>query len=100
MTKLVSYFKAFVKPFEEANTNTNINTRFECFTPECRRIVMDSLDIEAGTVVDAESFFPGVSMNMGGCVSYTGNTRPDEEFAQIMRSCFSPIQVVDACDLH
>lgn len=39
-------------------------------------------------------------MNMGGCVSYTGNTRPDEEFAQIMRSCFSPIQVVDACDLH
>lgn len=53
MTKLDSDVKAFVKPFEEAN----INTRFECFTPECRRIVMDSLDIEVGTVVDAESFF-------------------------------------------
>ena len=46
------------------------------------------------------AFFPGVSMNMGGCVSYTGNTRPDEVFAQIMHSCFSPIQVVDACDLY
>lgn len=70
MTKLDSYFKTFVKPFEEANT------------PECQRIVMDSLDIEAGTV--------------GYWVSYTGNTSPDEE----LRSCFSPIQVVDARDLH
>ena len=48
----------------------------------------DASELPDGTVVDAESFFPGVSMNMGGCVSYTGNTRPDEEFAQIMRSCF------------
>lgn len=60
----------------------------------------DASELPDGTVVDAESFFPGVSMNMGGWVSYTGNTSPDEEFAQIMRSCFSPIQVVDACDLH
>ena len=45
-----------VKTLEEAdiittNTSDLTSTQFECFTPECRRVVMDSLDIELGTVV-------------------------------------------------
>lgn len=45
--------KAFVKTLEEAATATHdlTNTQFECFTLQCQRIVMDSLDIEPGTVI-------------------------------------------------
>lgn len=56
MTELDPLIKAFVKTLEEADIITTdtpdlTSTQFECFTPECRRIVMDSLDIEPGTVV-------------------------------------------------
>lgn len=44
-----------VKTLEEADIITNTSdltgTQFECFTLQCRRVVMDSLDIEPGTVV-------------------------------------------------
>ena len=51
-TELDPLIKAFIKTLEEAtNTSDLTSTQFECFTPECRRIVMDSLDIEPGTVV-------------------------------------------------
>lgn len=51
MTELDPLIKAFVKALEEAKTPDLTNTQFECFTPECQRIMMDSLDIEPGTVV-------------------------------------------------
>ena len=51
MTELEPLIKAFVKTLEEAGTSDLTGTQFECFTPQCRRIVMDSLDIEPGTVV-------------------------------------------------
>ena len=46
MTELDLLIKAFVKTLEEANTSDLTSTQFECL-----RIVMDSLDIEPGTVV-------------------------------------------------
>ena len=50
MTELDPLIKAFVKTLEEANITNNTfdltSTQFQCFTPECRRVVMDSLDIE------------------------------------------------------
>lgn len=52
--------KAFVKTLEEAgifttNTSGLTSTQFECFTLQCRRVVMDSLDIEPGTVDGREA---------------------------------------------
>lgn len=50
MTELGPLIKAFVKTLEEAaNTSDLTSTQFECFTLQCRRVVMDSLDIEPGT---------------------------------------------------
>ena len=47
MTELEPLIKAFVKTLEEAtNTSDLTSTQFEC-----RRVVMDSLDIEPGTVI-------------------------------------------------
>ena len=51
MTDSNQLIKASVKTLEEANTSDLTSTQFECLTPQCRRIVMDSLDIEPGTVV-------------------------------------------------
>ena len=53
-TELDPLIKAFVKALEEANITSTpglTSTQFECFTPECLRVVEDSLDIEPGTVV-------------------------------------------------
>lgn len=58
----------------------------------------DASELPDGTVVDAESFFPGVSMNMGGCVCRIQAIPAPMRNSR--RLCFSPIQVVDACDLH
>lgn len=95
MTKLGSYFKAFVKPFEEANTN--INTRFECFTPECQRIVMDSIDIEVGTVVVVgvwEAMRIVEDNNNKAWVSYDSRTYTHEQFAKIARDSNEVVRVV------
>ena len=56
MTDTNQLIKAFVKTLEEAgivstDSSDPTNTQFECFTLQCRRVVMDSLDIEPGTVV-------------------------------------------------
>lgn len=75
MTKL----KALVKPFEEANT------RCECFTPECRRFVMDSLDIEVGTVVvvgTREAMRIVEDNNNKARASYDGRTYTHEQTAR------------------
>ena len=46
MTDTNQLIKAFVKTLEEAtNTSGLTSTQFECFTLQCRRVVMDSLDI-------------------------------------------------------
>lgn len=84
MTELEPLIKAFVKTLEEAdiittNTSDLTSTQFECFTPECLRVVMDSLD-------------------MG--VSNTGRFHTNEELVAILRDATGSIQVVDACDLH
>ena len=102
MTKLDSGFKAFVKafvkPFEQANTNTNTNTRFECFTPECQRIVMDSLDIEAGTVVVVGAWeamrIVEDNNNNKAWVRYDGRTYTHEQFAKTAHDSNEVVRVV------
>lgn len=98
MTELDPLIKAFVKTLEEATS-----TQFECL-----RIVMDSLDIEPGTVICVGGWEAmrvvgngshggsyvhprGVRLMMS-CVSSTMGLS-DEELADILR-------VVDACDLY
>lgn len=106
MTELDSLIKAFVKTLEEANiTNTATNTpdltstQFECFTPECQRIVMDSLDIEPGTVVvvgawEAMRVVGNGSHNELVWVGFDGHTYTHEEFADIVRSTHDVVRVV------
>ena len=96
---------AAVEELREALDNNNkaesdlTSTQFECFTPECQRIVMDSLDIEPGTVIC-----------VGGCeamrvvgngdrdelvwVGYDGRTYTHEEFADTVRSTHDVVRVV------
>lgn len=105
MTELDPLIKAFVKAFEEANitatTNTSdlTSTQFECFTPECRRIVMDSFDIEAGTVIcvgtwEAMRVVGDGSRNEKVWVGFDGRTYTHEEFANIVRSTHDVVRVV------
>ena len=46
------------------------STQFQCFTPECRRVGMDSFDIEAGTVVVVD-----------GCASIGNGDRDEKAWA-------------------
>ena len=106
MTELEPLIKAFVKTLEEANiTNTNTNTsdltstQFECFTPECQRIVMDSFDIEAGTLIvvgcwEAMRVVGDGSHNEKVWVGFDGHTYTHEEFADIVRSTHDVVRVV------
>jgi hypothetical protein len=104
MTELEPLIKAFVKTLEEANittTNTSdlTSTQFECFTPECLRIVMDSLDIEPGTVVvvsdwEAMRFVGNGARNEKVWVGFDGRTYTHEEFADIVRSTHGVVRVV------
>lgn len=96
--------KAFVKTLEEAdiittNTSDLTSTQFECFTPECRRVVMDSFDIEAGTVVcvgsrEAMRVIGDGSRGELAWVGYDGRTYTHEEFADIVRSTHDVVRVV------
>ena len=53
----------------------------------------DTTDLEDGTVVRMaqHSFFK--LSNLGGWISYTGNTHSDEEMAKILKSTIAPIHV-------
>lgn len=104
MTELDPLIKAFVKTLEEANiitasTSDLTSTQFECFTPECQRIVMDSLDIEPGTVVvvgtwEAMRVVGNGSHNELVWVGFDGRTYTHEEFADIVRSTHDVVRVV------
>lgn len=88
MTELEPLIKAFVKTLEEATTTTPdlTSTQFECFTLQCQRIVMDSLDIEPGTVVVVDGWEAMRVVGNGDrnelvWVGFDGRTYTHEEFA-------------------
>lgn len=104
MTELEPLIKAFVKTLEEADiitTNTSglTSTQFECFTLQCRRVVMDSLDIEPGTVVvvggwEAMRVVGNGDRNEKAWVGFDGRTYTHEEFADTVRSAHDVVRVV------
>ena len=102
-TELDPLIKAFVKTLEEANIATATpdltSTQFECFTPECLRIVMDSLDIEPGTVICVAAWEAMRVVGNGSrgelvWVGYDGHMYTHEEFADIVRSTQDVVRVV------
>lgn len=98
MTELDPFIKAFVKTLEEATSDLT-STQFECFTPECQLIVMDSFDIEAGTVVcvgcwEAMRVIGNGNHNEEAWVGFDGCTYTHEEFADIVRSTHDVVRVV------
>ena len=91
--------KAFVKTLEEANTTDLTSTQFECFTPECQQTVMDSLDIEPGTVIcvgtrEAMRVVGNGDHDELVWVGFDGRTYTHEEFAQTVRSTHEVTRVV------
>lgn len=98
MTELDSLIKAFVKTLEEATTSTSdlTSTQFECFTPECQRTVMDSLDIEPGTVICVGGWEAMRVVGNGELVwvGFDGRTYTHEEFADTVRSTHDVVRVV------
>jgi hypothetical protein len=104
MTELEPLIKAFVKTLEEAdilttNTSDLTSTQFECFTLQCRRVVMDSLDIEPGTVVvvggwEAMRVVGNGDRNEKVWVGFDGRTYTHEEFADAARSAHDVVHVV------
>lgn len=102
MTNLDPLIKAFVKTLEEANiTTTNTpdltSTQFECYTPECQRTVMDSIDIEPGTVVCVgawEAMRTVEDNNNNAWVGYDGRTYTHERFARIARGSTGVVRIV------
>lgn len=95
MTELEPLIKAFVKTLEEAtNTSDLTSTQFEC-----RRVVMDSLDIEPGTVVVVDGWEAMRVVGNGGrnelvWVGFDGCTYTHEEFADTVRSTHDVVRVV------
>lgn len=104
MTELDPLIKAFFNSFKEANiatTNTSdlTSTKFECFTPECQRIVMDSFDIEPGTVICVGAWEAMRIVGNGDrgelvWVGFDGHMYTHEEFADIVRSTHDVVRVV------
>ena len=98
MTELEPLIKAFAKTLQEAAASTSdlTSTQFECFTPECRRIVMDSFDIEPGTVVCVGGWeaMRVVETDNKAWVKYDGRTYTHEEFAGTVRSAHDVVRVV------
>lgn len=101
MTELDPLIKAFFNSFKEATTNTSglTSTQFECFTPECQRIVMDSFDIEPGTVIcvgvrEAMRVVGNGDRNEKVWVGFDGHMYTHEEFADIVRSTHDAVRVV------
>lgn len=104
MTELEPLIKAFVKTLEEAdiittNTSDLTSTQFECFTLQCRRVVMDSLDIEPGTVIvvdgwEAMRVVSNGDRNEKVWVGFDGRTYTHKEFADTVRSAHDVVRVV------
>lgn len=104
MTELEPLIKAFVKTLEEADIITNntsdlTSTQFECFTLQCRRVVMDSLDIEPGTVVVVDGWEAMRVVGNGDrgelvWVGFDGRTYTHEQFADTARSAHDVVRVV------
>ena len=97
MTELDPLIKAFIKALEEAPSTSDLpSTQFECFTPERQRIVMDSIDIEPGTVVvvGSREAMRVVERNNKAWVGYDGRTYTHEEFANTVRSTQGVVRVV------
>lgn len=97
-TELDPLIKAFVKTLEEANiittTHDLTSTQFEYFTLQCRRVVMDSLDIEPGTVICVDGWEAMRVVGNGDrgelvWVGFDGRTYTHEEFVRLMMSCVS-----------
>lgn len=97
--------KAFVKTLKEANiiattdTSDLTSTQFECFTTECLRVVMDSLDIEPGTVVVVDGWEAMCLVSTGdkdekAWIGFDGRTYTHEQFAQTARSAHDVVRVV------
>lgn len=89
MTELEPLIKAFVKTLEEAdiittNTSDLTSTQFECL-----RVVMDSLNIEPGTVVvvagwEAVRVVGNGDRNEKVWVGFDGRTYTHEEFVRVV----------------
>lgn len=105
MTELDSLIKTLIKTLEEATSTTPdrtpdlTSTQFECFTPECLRITMDSLDIEPGTVVVVGSWEAMRVVGNGDrgelvWVGFDGRMYTHEEFANTARSTQDIVRVV------
>ena len=92
----------FVKALEgaaAAGASGFTGTRFECFTPECRRVVMDSLDIEPGTVVCVGGWEAMRVVGSGDrdelvWVGFDGRTYTHEGFVDTVRSAHGVVRVV------
>ena len=105
-TELDPLIKAFIKALEEGDITTTTTTKtsdltstqFECFTPECQRIVMDSLDIEPGTVICVGGWeamrVVEHNNNNKPWVGFDGRTYTHEEFADTVRSTHDVVRVV------
>jgi hypothetical protein len=104
MTDTNQLIKAFVKTLEEAgiittNTSDLTSTQFECFTLQCRRVVLDSLDIEPGTVVvvdgwEAMRVVGNGDRNEKAWIGFDGRTYTHEQFADTARSAHDVVRVV------
>ncbi len=89
------------KALENADNNTPdlTSTQFQCFTPECRRVVMDSFDIEPGTVICVDSWEAMRIVGNGehdekAWVGFDGRMYTHEQFANIVRSAHDVVRVV------
>lgn len=104
MTDTNQLIKAFVKTLEEAgiittNTSGLTSTQFECFTLQCRRVVMDSLDIEPGTVICVDGWEAMRVVGNGdkdekAWIGFDGRTYTHEQFADTARSAHDVVRVV------
>lgn len=104
MTDTNQLIKAFIKTLEEAgiittNTSGLTSTQFECFTLQCRRVVMDSLDIEPGTVVCVDGWEAMRVIGNGdkdekAWIGFDSRTYTHEQFADTARSAHDVVRVV------
>lgn len=96
-----STLKELRKALEDADNNTLdlTSTQFQCFTPECRRVVMNSFDIEPGTVVVVDSWeamriLGNGDRNENAWVGFDGRMYTHEQFADIARNSNDNVRVV------